>query len=330
MVIVGMVLTGCGVSKDNANKATAEKKVALILPQSLGDGGPADDMNAAMKRAKNDLGVKTSVYEALQPAEYETSLRNFARQGNKLIITAFPGMIEPLKKVAPEFPDTHFVLIYGSEDFKVPNITAVDFATWEVNYVVGIAAGMMTETGKLGHIVGTEDNTIMANYNAFLKGAKTVRGDVTVTRINANSFEDPAKGKEISFSLINQGVDVLLGDSAKTTLGIIEASKEKGILVIGDSSDHSQLAPSNVLMDTQIGFGNSVYDQIEKFVKGSLKGGLTTATFNNGGIGLTRNTELGKNVPELSDKLQEVNKKVDEAIEAIKSGSLVIERNISR
>lgn len=343
VLALALVLTACG-TNDNGNNANNQNnadngansngdptKVALILPQSLGDAGPADDMNAGLRNTVDELGIEGSVFEALQPAEYEQALLTYARQGTDLIIVAFPGFVEPLRKVAPQFPDTKFALVYGFEDFDMPNVSVIDFATWEVNYVVGVAAGVMTETGKLGHIVGSEDNTIIANYNAFVNGAQSVRSDATVSRVNANTFDDPAKGKEIALGLISGGADVLLGDAAKTTLGIIEASEENDVFVIGDASDHSDLAPANVLMDTKIGFGTTVSNQIRALVDGTWESGLQAADFSNEGIGLFRNEQITEHLSaEQVAKIEEMNAKVDEAIEAIASGSLVIERDIER
>lgn len=323
-------------SEAEAGEQTAatgsEFKVALISVQSFGDNGPADDMKAAVNRAAEELGVKTATYEALQADQYEESLRNFAQNDYNMIITAFPGMVQPLSAVARDFPDIKFVHIYNSEDYGLNNVSSVDFATWEANYVCGVAAAMSADSNLIGHIVGAEDNTILANYNALLKGAQSVNPNAAVERVNAGTFDDPAKGKEIALSLYGKGAKVVIGDAGKTTLGMIEAAQESDAFIIGDASDHSAIAPGNVLMDTKIGFGNMVYAEIDKMVKGTFEPGITFASYANDGIGTFKNVTIGDNRKngEDAEKLSALWKKIDEVEAQIKDGTLKIEKDISK
>lgn len=327
------LLSGCGgdsssPSNSSANGSEGGQKVALVLTQSLGDSGPSDDMNSAVKRAQEELGIEATTYEALQPEQYEESLRNFAQNGYDMIVASFPAMTDAVKKVAADFPDVKFVHIYSAEDYGLDNVVSIDFACWEANYVCGVAAAMASESGQIGHVIGGEDNTIRANYNALVAGARSVNPNATVEQINAGTFDDPAKGKEIALSLYGKGVDVIIGDAGKVTLGIIEAAEETGNYVIGDASDHSSLAPGNVLMDTALGFGAAVYDQISKLVDGTFTAGLGAANYANGGISTTKNTTLAENCTDevMKEKAPQIWEKVAEVEAQITDGTLVVEK----
>ena len=326
------LLTGCGgdTSSEGSSSQSSDEtlKVALVLTQSLGDNGPSDDMNSAVKRAAEDFGVETTTYEALQPELYEESLRNFAQNGYDMIVASFPAMTEAVSKVAADFPDVKFVHIYSSEDYGLDNVVSIDFACWEANYVCGMAAAMVSESGQIGHIIGNEDNTIRANYHALVEGAQSVNPNATVEQINAGTFDDPAKGKEIALSLYGKGVDVIIGDAGKVTLGIIEAAEETGNYVIGDADDHSSLAPGNVVMDTALGFGAAVYEQIGKLADGTFAPGLGAANYANGGISTTKNTTLADNCTDeaLKEKLDDIWAAVSEIESQIADGSLVVEK----
>lgn len=339
MVMCVGVITGCGQKSDDVETATqdvdkADKayKVALVSVQSFGDNGPADDMKAGLNRAADEFGLEVTTYEALQADQYEESLRNFAQNGYDMIVTAFPGMAQPIETVAKDFPDIKFVHIYNSEDYGLENVSSVDFATWEANYVCGVAAALVADANLIGHIVGSEDNTIVANYNALLAGAQSVNPDASVERVNAGTFDDPAKGKEIALSIYDKGAKVIIGDAGKTTLGMIEAAQEIESYIVGDASDHSSLAPGNVLMDTKIGFGNMVYEQIEAMANGGFAAGLTMASYANDGIGTYKNTTLAENLENQDDagRVAELWEKVKEIEGQIKDGSLAIEKDISK
>ena len=329
------LLSGCGPDAPSGSSPAQSPdagggalKVALVLTQSLGDSGPADDMNNAMKRAVEDFGIESTTYEALQPEQYEESLRNFAQNGCDMVVASFPGMTEAVRKVAADFPDVKFVHIYSAEDYGLDNVVSVDFACWEANYVCGVAAALVSESGQIGHIIGGEDNTIRANYHALVEGAQSVNSAAAVEQINAGTFDDPAKGKEIALSLYGKGVDVIIGDAGKVTLGIIEAATETGNYIIGDASDHSSLAPGNVLMDTALGFGAAVYDQISKLVDGTFSAGVGAANYANGGIATTKNTSLAENCTDeaLKGRLDEIWDKVAEIEGQIADGTLVVEK----
>ena len=332
-------LAGCGgdSSSGGSNASTGGSasqsegeplQVALVLTQSLGDNGPSDDMNNAMKQAQEDYNVETTTYEALQAELYEESLRNFAQNGYDMVIASFPAMTEAVSKVAADFPDVKFVHIYSAEDYGLDNVVSIDFACWEANYVCGVAAAMVSESGQIGHIIGGEDNTIRANYHALVEGAQSINPSATVEQINAGTFDDPAKGKEIALSLYGKGVDVIIGDAGKVTLGIIEAAEETGNYVIGDADDHSSLAPGNVIMDTALGFGAAAYEQVGKLVDGTFTAGLGAANYANGGISTTKNTSLGENCTDeaLKAKIDDVWAKVEEIEGQIADGTLVIEK----
>ena len=297
------------------------KSVVVVFPQGLGDAGPMDAMNENLKKAQEDFGIEASTFEALEAAQHEEVLRTYAREGADLIITSMPATVEAVKKVAAEFPDTRFCSIFPLEEIDLPNVTCVDFSIWEAYYLAGIMGGSMSETGKAGHVVGAEQSSLIANYNAFKQGAQSVNPDMQVLLSNTNTFDDPAKGKDAGISLMDQGCDILITDCAATGLGVIDAAKEKGILMMGDSNPHYELAPENILADTLCEFGPALYTQIERFVNGELESGTYYSS----------SPEIRDNLPtDKQARFDEACEKIDQALADIQSGELVIERNIEK
>jgi basic membrane protein A len=327
MLVVAIMMCGVLMPVMPVSSAKKPMRVVLIGNQKFGDQGPMDDMNSSLQRAAKDFGVQVKTFEALQPAEYEEVVRAFARQGYDLIMVTFAPLIEAVSRVAPEFPNTKFAVIFALEDMNIPNVRVVSFSCWEAYFTAGVAAGLFTETGKLAHIAGADEPTLNANFNAFVDGAKSVRKDISVDRVVAGTFEDPAKGKEIALSLYERGIDIIATDAAKTSLGVIEAGEQEGKFVIGDAIDHSDLAPATIIMDTLVGFGNSVYTQVEDLVKGKFTGGLSFANLSNGGVGVVLNKNFTKAAsPVYAKKMPQVEKEVEKTIADIISGKVIIER----
>lgn len=311
--------------------ASGGRRVVMVIPQSLGDSGPMDSLKQNLEKAAGEFGLDTSIYEALEPSQHEEVVRTFAREGVDMIICAMPTMVEALKAVAPEFPDTKFCMVFPLEEIEMDNVVCVDFATWEGYYLCGVLAGHMTKVNQAGHVIGAEQSALIANYNAFKAGGKSVNPDFDVLLSNANSFDDPAKGKEAAISLIDQGCDLIITDCAATAMGVIEAGEEKGVFIIGDSSPHNEISPAVVLADTMTQFGPAMYSVVSEFANGSFSPGTHFSTLAEGGIGITVSPLISEHLS-AEDKaaFDEGVADVEAVSEKIKAGELTVERNIQK
>ena len=82
-----------------------------------------------------------------------------------------------------------------------------------------MTAALMSETGKIGAVIGqdmAQNNRYAAGYE---DGAKAANPDIEVSIMYAGTFEDPAKGKELALTLYNSGYDVVYQVAAKTEIG---------------------------------------------------------------------------------------------------------------
>lgn len=319
--------------ENEGTSEASELKVAFITPQATGDNGPVDDIMLAVDRVKNDYGIEVQVVEALDTTDQEDAVRSFATEGYDVIFTLFQQFVEPVRKIAPDYPDTKFVMIYATDDLSMDNVVAYAYDAWETSYAAGVLAASMSESGILGNVVGYEDDTIIANSNAFLAGAQTVNPNATVKRINAASFEDPAKGKEVGNQLIADGADVIFTDAARTSLGVIEAAQEASgdVFIIGDNADHSALAPSAVIGDNIYGYGNTLYNQISDIVAGKFESGVIVCSVGNGISVLQTYDNFGSDgaSDELKSKYTAAVEATNAVIEQIKNGEVTVEKDTS-
>lgn len=311
---------------ENQVEETEEKlRVVLVLSQKLGDAGPMDDMNKNVQKAAADFGIEVSVFEATEASQYEEVLRTFAREGVDLIATAMPAMVEATKKVAVEFPEVKFTIVFPLNTIELPNVSVVEFSIWEGYYLAGILAGSLTDTNILGHGIGAEQSALLANYHAFTAGARTINPDIEVLRINTNTFDDPAKGKDAGISMAGQGADIVVTDMAATALGVIEAAEELGFFVIGDSTPHYDLSPEVILADTMLQFGPALYASIESLVKGTWKAGVRNSNLAEGGVGLILSPRISEHLtPEQKERFDTAAVLIEETSKKIKSGELIV------
>lgn len=278
--------TGSALAQD------APKKVMLIGNQRFGDQGPMDAFSAGLDKCAADFGFEISKLESIDPAGYEDDIRAVASEGYDLILTTFPPMTPAQITVAKEFPDQKFRAIYqfvnmpdAAEADILPNVSSTEYQGQTVGYVLGVVAGSLSKSGKLGVVAGSDDPTVNSIANAWGQGALSVNPDISVEYGVAGSYEDPAKGKEIGLAMASRGVDVIATQAARTQLGVIEASKEQGILVQGDVANNYELYPEGFVGYNALDFGSDVFLACKELAEDAWSGGthtvldLATGTF---------------------------------------------------
>jgi basic membrane lipoprotein Med (substrate-binding protein (PBP1-ABC) superfamily) len=100
---------------------------------------------------------------------------------------------------------------------------------------MGVAAGLMTESNKLGFVAAFPLGWTNTFINAYTLGAQSVNPDVETIVTFTFGWGDSAKEADATNSLINQGVDVITMhvDSPSTVIGTAES---RGVYSIGFQS----------------------------------------------------------------------------------------------
>ncbi len=299
--------------------------VALVANQKAGDLGPIDDLVRGLEMVEADFGAETTFIEATDPSTFETTLRNLANQGTDIIAVTFPPMQDAVAAVAPDFPDTRFIHVFGFEG-GVDNLVSIGFDYYKGTYLAGILAGALNTTGKVGFVGGVSIPPLNADYNAFVAAAQTKNSAITGEAAFADSFEDPAKGRELGAALYDGGVEVIMTDAAATDLGVIQAAEEKGGYVIGGSENYFD-SPA-VIGSVLLYWAQVLYDQVEHALSDDYTPGYIGAGVAEGGVDLVISPEFLANGP--TEMVEIINATLDEIEEArsqIKSGSLEVPFN---
>ncbi len=321
MAVIALTAASCGGGDDDSSAPT----VALVVNQKAGDLGPIDDLVKGLERAETELGVETTFIEATDPSTFESTLRNLGNQGTDVVAVTFPPMGESLAAVAPEFPDTRWIHIFG-DALDMPNVVTVEFNYYKGTYLAGILAGALNTTGKVGFVGGISIPPLNADYNAFVAAAQFQNPTITGEAAFANSFEDPAKGRELGAALFDGGVDIIMMDSAATDLGVIEAAEEKGRWVIGGSENYFD-SPA-VIGGVLLYWSTTLFNQIENALSDDYSPGHVAAGVAEEGVDFVINPSFQENGPsEMVDIINETLPEVDKAREAIKDGTLEVPFN---
>ena len=122
-----------------------------------------------MKRNLPEVEV-IEVENVPEGADAERLMESMIKRGARLIIPASFGYLEPALRVAQRNPDVKFAHPGGYK--RLPNLTTYWASTPEAFYLLGMAAGKVTKTNKIGYVVALPISFFLANINAFELGAR--------------------------------------------------------------------------------------------------------------------------------------------------------------
>jgi basic membrane protein A len=209
---------------------TKPKKIGIITGTGgLGDKSFNDISYAGAMRAEEELGVEFDYVEPTAIAEYEGFQRDFAMSGDYMLIVCVGfDQADALTIVAAEYPDQNFALVDMVVD--APNVASLTFRANEGSFLLGVVAGLSSETGNIGFVGGIDIPLIRDFYVGYKAGAEWAVPTVTVGEpVFVGGWGDPSTGKELALGLIEQGNDGLFEAAGGSGLGVLEAAHEQGI-----------------------------------------------------------------------------------------------------
>lgn len=314
-IVSSLPLVGCSENKSNDNSI----KVTMIT----GVGGINDrSFNQSswegLQKAQKDLGVEVGYIESNQDSEYTANIETAVDEGNSLIIGVGFKLGDAILEAAKNYPDQKFAIVDADYGDKTPdNVTCITFSEEQAGYVVGLVAGKMTKTNKVGFIGGIEGVVIKRFEAGYKAGVKEANPNAQVIDQYANTFTDSAKGKSIAQQMYKNGADIIFSAAGDVGLGAIEAAKEQGKFAIGVDRDQNEIAPDTVITSAMKKVNEGVYNTVKDLKEGKFDGGqVKVYGLENDAVGLAPTTE--KNVP------KEVIDYVNEQIKKVVNGEVIV------
>ncbi|WP_428419840.1 BMP family ABC transporter substrate-binding protein [Methylibium sp.] len=315
-------LMGCGKKEEPVAAAPAAAsapaaeplKAAWVYVGPVGDAGWTYAHDQGRKAVEAEFGdkVKTTIVEKVpEGADAERVIRDLAAQGNKIIFATSFGYMEPMLKVAGEFPDVKFEHATGYK--MAPNMRLYDAKFYEDAYVAGIVAGTMSKSGTIGFVGSFPIPEVLRNINAYTLGAQSVNPKIKTRVVWVSSWFDPPKEGEAAQSLINGGADVLLQNTDSSA--VLQTAEKNGKYAFGWDSDMSTFAPKAHLASAVAIWGGYYKKAVKDVMDGTWKSERTVWGVKEGQNDLVKVADV---VPEATKK------KVDEIKAGMKAGTFEV------
>lgn len=317
----------------------AQLKVVLYMNGNLGDKSFFDSASRGMEMAEKDFGIFVkSIEGGYDTARWAPDIEQLCQGDWDIIIAGTWQLQEIIQDIAPQYPEKKFFLYDTAVDYSAGNLDNVYSILYKQNegsFLAGAIAGLITTSDleyankdkKIGFIGGMDIPVINDFKVGFIQGAKFIDPEIECLVYYVGDFNDPAKAKELSLAMFEQGVDIAFNGAAQAGLGLLDAGSEKKAYTIGVDSDqyllYKESEPQRAAFIVTSMLKNvdaSLYRAIEKHIDGSLVyGAVEQLGIENNGVGLADNENYRSIVtPEFIEKIQSIT-------DMIQSGEIVVD-----
>jgi basic membrane protein A len=231
------------------------------------------EMQEKLELKPEQIIHKINVSDA-DPMGVENAIRDCIALGANIIIATSYGYMETCEKLAAEFPSVVFAHASGGKRNDT-NFTNYFGRVYQARYLSGIAAGMKTQTNRIGYVaaMGRDNSEVTGGINAFALGVESVNPGAQIHVRVIYSWFDPMGEAGASRELLALGCDVI-AQHCDTPHPQLEAEKVQK-WSIGYNSDMSREAPGAVI--TSVVWNWEVY--YTYLLQSVIDGSFTTAPY---------------------------------------------------
>jgi len=273
--------------------AAGLKMVAGVGYQPLTD----DEYNKSISDEAPDLvgrgikkfNIEPLVLESKANEDYVPNLKKLADEGAKLVIGVGFMLTDAIKEVAPQYPNTYFMLIDGVIDPAPSNVVCYTFKEQEGSFLVGALVGQMTKKNIVGFVGGMDLYIIHKFEYGYRAGVKTVNPKAKVLSGYTGNFTSADDGQKIAKQQFDAGADIVYHASGACGIGVIKEAQARGegYFAVGVDSDQDYMAPGRVLTSMIKHVDYAVWLSIQSVVEGTFKSGIVSLGVKEGGVGIS-------------------------------------------
>ena len=269
MLTLGMVGAA---SAEFAPVSKDEIKVGFVYISDSSDMGYTYNHELGTKEMQEALGltddqiiIKTNVPE---DSACDAAMLELIEAGCQIIFGNSYGYMNYMAEMAEEYPEVIFSHCSGymSNDTNFNNYFG---AIYQARYLSGIAAGMKTQTNKIGYVAAMQTPEVIGGFDAFALGVQSVNPDAVVYVKYTNSWYDATLERQTADALLDMGCDVIAQhcDTANPQI----AAQERGVWGCGYNADMTVDAPEAHLTAPVWNWGAVYTMEVQEVIDGTWK-----------------------------------------------------------
>ena len=307
-VMLVATLAACGPTNgdDNGNGDPDPDSMVFMVT----DMGGVDDAsfnesawNGLVEFGEMTTGWDVDYIESNVEEDYIPNLTAAVDAGAELVWAIGFMMADHLDTVAQDNPDKFFAIIDWAQEDLRSNVAYVVFNEHEGSFLVGLIAGLTTESNVIGFIGGMEGDLIIKFESGFLAGVHAVNPDAEVIVQYAQSWSDTTMGEQLATQMIGEGADVVYHAAGGVGIGVAQACVENDVWFIGVDMDQSALAPDHTLTSMLKRVDVAVRDTSKAYVDGDFPGGeVQVMGLHNDGVGYVQSDFIDADIIDIVEE----------------------------
>ena len=255
--------------------------IGIFVPGVVAGSPLYEQMVAGAERAAAEFDhVSIKVLEAgFNQGEWEEKMMSMAATREYELILSSNGAMPFIAMPAAEaFPDQKFLIVDAILPGH-PQMFTLLYNQVEQAAVVGYLGGLITKSRmpgatpdlKIGMIAGQQypamDEMIVPGY---ARGAKEVDSRIEVDYRVLGNWYDANKAGDLTNSMIDAGVDVIMTACGGANQGVIQAAQDRGKYVLYLDDEHYDLAPGTIAGCAVLRQERAVFERVVEAVEGRL------------------------------------------------------------
>ena len=245
-------------------------KVGFIYVGPIGDHGWTYRHDIGRLDVEKHFGdkVETTYLENVKYGpDAERAIRSMAQEGMDIIFATSFGYMEPMLKVAKDFPNVKFEHATGYK--RSDNMSTYGLRLYQARHVQGVIAGLMTKTNKICYVGAFPIPEVIREINTYYLGAKTVNPDVDIDIVWVNTWYDPGKEAQAADVMIAEGCDMVAQHTDSPAP--LQTAEKAGVLGFGQASNQIRFAPKAQLTATIDNWSPYYIEKVQAVMDGSWK-----------------------------------------------------------
>ena len=245
-------------------------KVGFIYVGPIGDHGWTYRHDIGRLDVEKHFGdkVETTYLENVKYGpDAERAIRSMAQEGMDIIFATSFGYMEPMLKVAKDFPNVKFEHATGYK--RADNMSTYGLRLYQARHVQGVIAGLMTKTNKICYVGAFPIPEVIREINTYYLGAKTVNPDVDIDIVWVNTWYDPGKEAQAADVMIAEGCDMVAQHTDSPAP--LQTAEKAGVLGFGQASNQIRFAPKAQLTATIDNWSPYYIEKVQAVMDGSWK-----------------------------------------------------------
>jgi len=254
LAILSLALAACATPAPAAPTAAPAKAFRIGLVTDVGKVDDKSFNQSAWEGAQcgaKETGGTTKYIETTDPKDYDKNIAQFGDEGYDVIVTVGFALGEATIKNAAKYTKAKFIGVDQFQEKTTPGVGGLIFPEDEAGFQAGVVAAMMSKTGQIGAVLGTDVVPPVWRFGeGYRAGAVWAKKDTKVNVVYHNdvgfdkTFTDPEWGKTTALSMIDKGADVIFGAGGKTGNGaLLGVAQSKKGFAIGVDTDQYLTVP---------------------------------------------------------------------------------------